>query len=467
MITWLLSGCAVSLALSLIIIYCPTVFERSRSAEKFYKTVACIFLALSFVEMFLPDLWSWRFCDAEDMLKELHDPAFSLVRLLSSSLIAVIPVSYLYPKKNLMRFSGFFGVLSFVFDFIYAETYINNAINAQSFPFGDLFKSFFIDPVFRISFFLILETLKLFLALSIFKRRREELAFSGIWDAVKFILISIPLLIVNIQPQFFGQFFGTFTDIEISSLNFADIIWLISIPIQVAVYTLIFRKRSEEDKNVLLSLLSLSLCFQFTAFFRSAGLVTIARLPFQLCNFGCYLIVAAVITKCRKFGVFAASINVIGALLAVIVCSTPGECGLFYTYNMHYILEHNGIIVVSLLLLTLNVITPLKLSDAKTVFWGYNIYYFSVFIIGTAFNTVSRITNNDYFSCNYLFMFDKDAAVEVLPFIGKLFDMKVTLWNFAEFSIVQLVVYFVFLAMCMAMFSLFLLIFRQRSKADI
>ena len=116
---------------------------------------------------------------------------------------------------------------------------------------------------------------------------------------------------------------------------------------------------------LVLYILALSLLMQYNQMFGAISL-NIERLPFQLCNIGSYLILVALITKSKKIFDFTVIVNVVGVIFALAVpdLDLDGE-GLFYLYNMHFILEHTNVLVVPILALLLKIFTRLDRKSLK------------------------------------------------------------------------------------------------------
>lgn len=119
---------------------------------------------------------------------------------------------------------------------------------------------------------------------------------------------------------------------------------------------------------LVLYILALSLLMQYNQMFGAIS-INIERLPFQLCNIGSYLILVALITKSKKIFNFTVIVNVVGVRFALAVPDLDGE-GLFYLYNMHFILEHTNVLVVPILALLLNIFPRLDKKSFKHFFFN-------------------------------------------------------------------------------------------------
>ena len=179
--------------------------------------------------------------------------------------------------------------------------------------------------------------------------------------------------------------------------------------------------------------------------------INIERLPFQLCNVGSFLVLATLITKSKKLFDFAVIVNVVGVLFALAMPDLDGE-GVFYLYNMHFIFEHTNVLVVPILALLLKIFDRLDMKSLKHFFFGFIIYFVSVFVLGTLFNGIATLTNNSFWNANYLFMFDQETAAGFIPFLGELFNVSFSIGAFTFYPLMLVTVYLVFNVICFIVF---------------
>ena len=209
--------------------------------------------------------------------------------------------------------------------------------------------------------------------------------------------------------------------------------------------------------------MSLSLVLQYTQMF-SAISINIERLPFQLCNIGAYLILFSLITQNKSLFNFTVIVNVVGVMFALSMPDLDGE-GLFYLYNMHFVLEHTNVLIIPILALAFKLFPRLDKKSLKDCLIGFSIYFVSVLFLGTLFNTIASITNNSFYYANYLFMFDKVKAVKLIPSLGVLFDIKFNIGKHIVFyPVLQILVFIVFTAVCIGMYYLIQLIYLIKDK---
>ena len=140
--------------------------------------------------------------------------------------------------------------------------------------------------------------------------------------------------------------------------------------------------------------------------------------------------------------------------------------GLFYLYNMHFILEHTNVIVSPILALLLGVFPRLDKKSLKHFLIGFAGYFILVLILGTVFNGIAKSTGNNFYSANYLFMFDKKTAVEVLPFTELLFDINFSIGPLTLYPVIQPLIGIVFTIICLAVYGAIMLIYFVKDKIN-
>ena len=137
-------------------------------------------------------------------------------------------------------------------------------------------------------------------------------------------------------------------------------------------------------------------------------------------------------------------INVAGGIIAMIVLDAEGHNGILSKGNVHYIVEHHNVILTPLMCLFLGIFKPITNKDFKVYAIDFTAYFITILVLGTLFNAIESQVANGYFRCNYLFMFDQETATRLLPFAGKLFDIKFTVGHATFYPIIQIGVYVVF-----------------------
>jgi len=284
-------------------------------------------------------------------------------------------------------------------------------------------------------------------------------------DIFPFAIILV-LCIFSIMPVYALEgIFDTHTNVIFSFMKPMHILWLLFMIAEVTVFTLIFKKRPMEDRYILVLILSLSLLLQFNQLFSSLGELTCKRMPLQLCNIAAYLIFISIATKNRRMFLFNILVNVAGGIIAALVMDVENN-GILNKANIHYIVEHNNVIVVPLLALILGVFEPITMKDYKSFILYFTGYYLIIFVLGTTFNSIYAATDNRWFYCNYLFMFDQETAAELVPFAGSLFNIKLSIGSVTIYPVIQPIIYITFVAIGTGMFFLLKACVKQKAVAE-
>jgi hypothetical protein len=90
-------------------------------------------------------------------------------------------------------------------------------------------------------------------------------------------------------------------------------------------------------------------------------------------------------------------------------------------------------------------------------------YFAFVLIIGGIFTGLKDTTGNDYWNCNYLYMFNKAESMKILGFVGPLFDANIKLFGFFTLNLAQPAIYAVFTAICTGAFFLIKFLLRKNT----
>ena len=433
---------------------------QSEKYNKLSKILVIVFMALTFLSTLMPDEFVLG-------IRELHSVygddfrlnAFQmLMRWLHLVAFLILPIAVFFNRNTFKKMALYFCLpVTLVFACMFGEMlpyftsekgtgicdirYLSPAIEA-----------FMKNGVFRGFLFFAIILLELAVIALVFLRDTSVWKFkkSDVW---KFIVLLI-CCIFSIMPVYAPEgIFNTWTDVTFTFGSVTHIGWLLGMIAEVTVLTLIFRKRSYEDKYILVFILALSLLLQFNQLFSSLGELTCKRMPFQLCNIAAYTIFVSVASKKRGLFLFNILINVAGGIIAAIVMDVENN-GILNKANIHYIVEHNNVIVVPLLCLILGIFKPIQMKDFKSFVLYFTGYYLFVFVLGTTFNAIYKATGSNFFYCNYLFLFDQETAARLIGFAGALFNVKLQLGAVTIYPVIQPIIYLAFFAIGTGMFFL-------------
>ena len=177
------------------------------------------------------------------------------------------------------------------------------------------------------------------------------------------------------------------------------------------------------------------------------------------------------IKKNEKIYHFALIVNVVGALVAIIILDIQKkDSSLTHFFVIHYIVEHTKVLVVPILCLILKVFKPLTLKSLKHFSVGFTAYWAFILVLDTISNGLKRMPElskiSSFFTANHLFMFDKDTARGLLGFTDPLFENGVIKFgHFELYPLVQILIYVVFMAICIGVFFLIYALTTKQRRA--
>ena len=439
-------------------------------------------MSIYFVNLFLPDAFAMRTFDTISLYVGGENIWFAILRWCNDVAFVVLPVAVFYKNKIFNRITAFFLLAVCILNVSayskYMEFYTSTSgvgIMALRF-FSESTKAFFINPIFRSIYFGISNYLELmvivFVTLNSFKDLKFEMNVKSILTGLGvFLLVFLSIMPIYV-PQYLFKGYSMTTEDVFTTFKMGKpfhIAWMIFVIIEGIALTLLFKKKSYNTRFIVVLVLALSLIMQYHEMFTAIGEITAHRMPFQLCNMAGFFILLTLLTKNEKIYHFTLVINSVGAIIAMVMCDTT-PYGVSYIMNIHYITEHTNVILVPILCATLGIFSPLKNKDVKHFIIGFTLYFLFILLIGGIFTGLKEtsVENSDYWNCNYLFMFNRAETVNIVGFVGPLFDIKYTLFNFFTLSLVQLVVYVAFLSICTGAFFLmkYLLSLKTTSISD-
>lgn len=430
------------------------------------KGLVLCFMILTFLNTLLPD----EFVRGLLHISKEPDPWRMLLRWLNFVSFLALPIAAFFDRPTFRRIAFYFCLPVAILTLIdFPQT-----IAGYTSPLGtglcdirylpDAVRAFMKNEIFRSVLFFAISLSQIASILLIVLRDPSVLKF-GKRDVLPFLAL-IPLLSLSIVPTYALEgIFHTYTDVIFKAFSPSHFAWLGAIVLEIIALTLFFRRRPMEDRYILVLILAFSLLLQFNQLFSSLGELTCKRMPLQLCNIAAYFIPISILKKNRSLFLFNLLINVPGGIIAALVLDVEGR-GILYWSNIHYVVEHNNVIVVPLLCLLLGVFAPIKKKDFKVFARDFSIYYAIVLVLGTLFNTLRVVLESDYFYCNYLFMFDQETAARLLPFAGKLFDYDLTFGPVTLYPLLQILIYLAFFAIGTLAFLILMAAVREKKTTD-
>lgn len=423
------------------------------------KILVLVFMSLTFLNVLLPDSFVIGIHRLPEGVR--LNPFQMIIRWFNFASFVVLPIAVYYDRKVFKRVAIYFCLpVAIIYLCLagqilpcYTDPRGTGIVDIRYFP--QLISDIMHNGILRgFIFFAICLTQLGVIGLLIYRD----------WKVIKFkkneILPFVLLLfasIATILPIYALEgIFNTYTNAIFKTFGLLHIFWILLVIGEAVAFTILFRKRSYEDRYILVLVLALSLFLQYNQLFSSLGELTCKRMPFQLCNIAAYVTLISIVAKNRNLFLFNILVNVAGGLIALFVMDAETSNGILSKGNIHYIVEHHNVILTPILCLTLGVFKPIKMKDFKSFVIYFTGYFLIVFILGTLFNSIylANPETNDYFYCNYLFMFDQEKAADLIPFAGKLFDFKLHLGPVTLYYIIQPIIYLTFFAIGTGMFFL-------------
>lgn len=465
----------LSIAIVLIATYCILKYCVFKENEKFKKIIdkilkvsVVVYACLMLASVLLPDAFALCY-SAEELSTMPARYGYAIVRWFSMVSFVCLPIAVFYKNRTIRNIAIYFGLAVSIAQICFYPQYLADFTSTagrglNSIPvISEGFKQFLINPTFRSLWFGLILCLQIVVPVVLAIQEKHVFNFKDKKEYLYF-LICLPLVILSATPIYVMQHLFGYSNIIFTAYSLIHICWFLFLIVEIVALYFIFRKQSTETKMVLLFVLSLSLIMQYLQMF-SAISINIERLPFQLCNLGSFFILFSLITKNKKLFNFTVIINVIGVLFALVSPDLDGK-GLFYLYNMHFILEHSNVLVVPMLALLLNVFPRLDKKALCDCLLGFTIYFICAWAVGTMFNAIALKTGNDFYAANYLFMFDSAKASKLLgDGITKLFtSFKIGYARF--YPIIQLLIYIIFMSICVLLWLAIQLIYKIKDKIN-
>ena len=427
--------------------------------EKILKTLVVVFMTLTFINVLLPD----EFVIGILKLPYRANVFEMLIRWFNFVAFITLPIAVFFKRDTFKKISVYFCLPVVLIFTLMFPTIIKGYTSELGTGIVDMrilqefIATFMRNGVFRSAIFFGMVLSEITCIILMIIEDRKFLKFNK--DNIKSFITLLPILILIIMPIYAPEtLFNTHTDLIFLRFSWMHILWIIGLILEVIILCLIFRKRSEEDRYILVLILSLCLLIQYNQLFSSLGELTIERLPLMLCNVAAIVTVISIAFKNKGIYLFNILINVVGGIIALIVLDveTPnGIMGILSKDNMHYIFEHNNVILIPILCLVLRVFTPFEKKDYKTFITYFTIYFLFVFVVGTIFNALGKMNNEvEYYYCNYMYLFDKETAAALIPFTAGLFDINFEIGYATFYPIVQPAIYLLFVGLGTGMFFL-------------
>ena len=413
---------------------------------KISKILVLIYMTLTFIGILLPD----EFVIGIHRLPYEHNEFQMIIRWFNYVSFLVLPVAVFYDRPIFKKIAIYFCLpVAIIFLFLYKEFiyYYTSPIGTGISDIRYLpvaIRNIMYDKIFRSIVFFATSAIQISTIGLLIKRDWKVIKFSK-KEILPFTVLTPLLILLIVPPYALEGIFHTYSNIIFTGFSIPHFIWIFSVILEITVLTIMFKNKPYEDRYIIVLLLALSLFVQYNQLFSSLGELTCKRMPLQLCNVAAYLILVSIVSKNRDLFLFNILVNVAGALIALFVMDVENN-GILNKANIHYIVEHHNVIVTPLLCLILGIFKPIENKDFKRFVIYFTGYFVIIYILGTTFNAILKATGSDYFYANYLFLFDQETAARLIPFAGKLFDIKIEIGSVTLYPVVQSLIYLAFFA---------------------
>ena len=436
---------------------------------KILKITVVTYCIICILTILLPDASVLSYDNS--VLKTLNGEmrGVAILKWFGSLSFVMLPLAVFFKNRTIRNICIYFCTVITLLNIIFYPTLIEyltsfagKGLNSISI-IGSGLKEFLINPVFRSVVIGLLWIIELSVPIVLAAQEKHVFNVKNLKEYGYFFLVLIVTLL-SCVPIYVPQHLFGYTDIIFEAWSIPHILWVVSVIAEIIVLYFIFRNKDDENKRIMLFVLSLSLIMQYNQMFGAIS-INIERLPLQLCNIGSYLILLTLILKSKKLFDFTIIVNVVGVLIALAVPDLDNE-GLFYLYNMHFILEHTNVIVIPILALSLGVFPRLDNKSLNHFLIGFASYFVLVLVLGTIFNGIAKSTGNNFYSANYLFMFDKETAAELIPFTETLFDINFSIGSLTFYPVIQPLIGIVFTIICLAVYGFIRLVYLVKDKIN-
>ena len=435
--------------------------KSNKVINKSLKIGVIVFCALFILSNFLPDITNLCY-SREELLLTPVDSNLALIKWFASASFVLLPLAVFYDNRTVRNLAIFFSLLAGFLQIVFYPQFLElftsengrglNSIKVLS----DSFKKFMINPTFRSIYFGVTVGLQIVIPMVLVISKKHIFNVKSLKEWGWFLLIGIITFASSVPITSLQHLFGH-TDIIFTAWSIPHLIWLLLVVGQIVCLYLLLKNKEYKIKRIAMFILALSLLSQYSQIFGVIS-ISVKSIPLQLCNIGTFFVVISLVTKNKKIFDFTVIVNLVGAMFALAVPELKDE-GLFYVYNIYFCAEHGNVLIVPILCLMLKLFGRIDRKSLKNFLIGFNLYFFSVMALGIIANAIATKTGNDFWRANWFFMFDRETAADLIPFLGNLFNAQIHIGVVTLYPVAKLIIYGVFSAVCFLAFGIIQLIY--------
>ena len=439
----------VSLLISLALFIVKNKLPNFK-VELLVKILAVIYFIFGFVRMFLPDDFLLVINGAYDYSQyfDSTDYLTSFLRWGYQTSLIVLPICAFFPKnKYIKRIIVFYCLPMLVANVLSWDSYMNYFLTREvlNVRFNDPFGVGKLSDGFRI-WQLGIEFI-LALSIELYCVSDKKIYKMNMKEFCNFIGILIPVIIFTI-PIYVPQSLFGYGTLKLTGFTLQNYIWILVMVLMTFIIYFIFRFQSKENRYIVCLFFAINLFVLYNNFYITG--VTISRLPLQLCNLGCYLVLLAMITKSQKLFNFIFVANVAGTIIAIMVPDASSWKGIFSFFDFHFMYEHMMLFILPILMVSLKVFKRPDLKGLKHAIIGFSIYFMFCWICGLYLNSISNQTG---VTVNYFYIFKTDV-LDALPFLSFTRTVYFTWGSYTCYPMYQFIIYLLYCLCCVIVYYL-------------
>ena len=264
-------------------------------------------------------------------------------------------------------------------------------------------------------------------------------------EVLKFIGLLIPVIIFTI-PIYVPQSLFGYGTLKLTGFTLQNYLWILVMVILSFIIYFIFRFQSKENRYIVCLFFAIDLLVLYNSFYLTG--VSISRLPLQLCNLGCYLVLLALMTKSQKIFDFIFTANIAGTIIAIMVPDATEWKGVFSFNDFHFMYEHMILFIIPILMVSLKIFKRPDIKGLKHALIGFSIYFVFCWISGLYLNSISNRTG---VTVNYFYIFKTDV-VDYLSFLQFTRIVYFKWGAYKCYPIYQFVIYLGYCLLCVIVY---------------